>query len=131
VAGGVDAVNWGGFDGWHPVGVLGTLVVLAVSPVVGAGAAYLVIRSARRGLRRGTRRFETPIRRSQWGASALLALGQGANDAQKSVGVMAAVLFATGSISSLDAPFLATLGAALAMAAGTAAGGWGIVRTIG
>jgi PiT family inorganic phosphate transporter len=129
--GGLGAVNWGGFDGWRPVGVLGTLVALAVSPLVGAGSAYLVIRGARRGMRRATRRFETPLREAQWFTSGVLAVGQGANDAQKSIGVIAAVLFATGSISSLQAPFPATFGAALAMAAGTALGGWSIVRTIG
>ena len=32
VEGGADAVNWGGIDGWHPVGVFGTLIALAVSP---------------------------------------------------------------------------------------------------
>ena len=41
VEGGTSAVNWGGFDGWRPVGVIGTLVALAISPVIGA----------RRGLR--------------------------------------------------------------------------------
>jgi PiT family inorganic phosphate transporter len=130
-AGGVDAVNWGSFQGWRPTGVLGTLVALALSPVVGAGAAYVFIRAARRGLRRATRRVDGPLRDAQWLTSGLLALGQGANDAQKSIGVIVAVLFAKGSISSLHAPFLATLGAALAMAGGTLLGGWGIVRTIG
>jgi len=130
-AGGVDAVNWGGFDGWRPVGVVGTLVALALSPVVGAAAGYALIRAGRRALRRATRRFERPLREGQWFASGLLAVGQGANDAQKSIGVIVAVLFADGSISSLQAPFLATLGAALAMAGGTLLGGWAIVRTIG
>lgn len=130
-AGGVDAVNWGGIQGWRPTGVVGTLVALALSPLVGAGAAYVVIRGARRGLRRATRRVETPLREAQWLTSGFLALGQGANDAQKSIGVIVAVLFARGSIASLHAPFAVTLGAALAMAAGTLLGGWGIVRTIG
>jgi PiT family inorganic phosphate transporter len=61
----------------------------------------------------------------------LLALSQGANDAQKSIGVIGAVLLANGTTSSAHAPFLATLGGALAMAGGTALGGWRIVRTIG
>jgi inorganic phosphate transporter, PiT family len=34
--GGVDAIRWGGLDGIHPVGVLGTLIALAVSPALGA-----------------------------------------------------------------------------------------------
>jgi len=37
--GGVDAVNWGGFDGFRPVGVLGTLAALVVAPVIGQGPA--------------------------------------------------------------------------------------------
>jgi inorganic phosphate transporter, PiT family len=130
-AAGVDAVNWGGFDGWRPVGVLGTLIALAVSPLLGATAGYLALRLGRRALRRATRRFEQPLLETQWFAASFLALGQGANDAQKSIGVIVAVLFANGTTASLNAPFLTTLGAALAMSAGTALGGWGIVRTIG
>jgi len=130
-AAGVDAVNWGGLDGWRPVGVLGTLIALAITPPLGAAAGYLALSLGRRALRRATRRFERPFLEAQWFAAGLLAVGQGANDAQKSVGVIVAVLFASGSISSLEAPFLVTLGAALAMAVGTALGGWNIVRTIG
>ena len=44
--GGVDAVNWGGVHGGEPVGVLGTLVSLALSPPLGALGALLVIRVA-------------------------------------------------------------------------------------
>ena len=130
-AAGVDAVNWGGFDGWRPTGIGGTLLALAISPILGAGAAYAAFRVARRGLRRATRRFDEPVRETQWLMSGLLALGQGANDAQKAIGVMALVLLANGTTSSLSAPFAATVGAAVAMAAGTLVGGWGIVRTIG
>jgi inorganic phosphate transporter, PiT family len=130
-ASGVDAVNWGGHDGWRPTGVAGTLAALAIAPLLGAVAAYGAVRLARRALRRATRRFDQPVRETQLVTSGLLALGQGANDAQKSIGVIALVLLANGSTSSLDAPFVAALGAALAMAAGTLLGGWGIVQTIG
>src|SRR6476620_6302007 len=44
VEGGVHAVNWGGLDGWHPVGVLGTLIALALSPLLGGLAALVVVR---------------------------------------------------------------------------------------
>ena len=60
-----------------------------------------------------------------------LSVGQGANDAQKAVGVIAAVLLAHGTTSSLQAPLWATAAASLAMTAGAALGGWRIVRTIG
>jgi PiT family inorganic phosphate transporter len=128
---GLGAVNWGGLDGWRPVGVSGLLLVLAVTPVLGAAAGYAVLVLLRRGLRRATRRFVRPLRQAQWITTGLLALSQGANDAQKSVGVIVAVLFAEGTTSSLHAPVLATLGVVLAMGAGTVIGGWRIVRTVG
>ena len=57
VEGGASAVNWGGFDGWHPVGVIGVLTVLAISPVVGFAAAALTTRLVRRLLRRASARM--------------------------------------------------------------------------
>src|SRR5436190_18035042 len=68
--GGTAAVNWGGFDGVHPEGVAGTLVALAISPVLGLVAALLVIRGLRRLARRATNRIRTPINAGQWVASA-------------------------------------------------------------
>ena len=131
VEGGVDAVNWGGFDGWHPVGVVGTLVALAVSPVVGAVAAFVVLRALRLLLRRATTRVRAPVNTGQWVGSAALAFSHGSNDAQKIVGVVAALLLAAGHTSSLAAPVWVTLASAVALTAGTAFGGWRIVRTIG
>jgi PiT family inorganic phosphate transporter len=130
-AAGLGAVDWGGRDGWRLAGVGGVLVALAISPLVGALAGLVALRVARRALRRGTRRFEGPVKNGQWLTSGLLALSQGANDAQKTVGAVAVVLLGGGATSSLDAPVWATLGAAGAMALGTALGGWRIVRTIG
>ena len=94
--GGDDAVNWGGFDGLHPVGVVGTLVALAISPPLGALTALLVIRALRRFARRATMQIRGPVNGGQWVMSAALAFSHGANDAQKAVGVIAALLLAAG-----------------------------------
>lgn len=131
VQGGVDAVNWGGFDGLHPVGVVGTLAALAISPPLGAIAALLVIRALRRVARRATRRWQAAISNSQWVTSAALAFSHGANDAQKSVGVIAALLLAEGRIDSLDTPSWVVPACAVALTAGTALGGWRIIKTVG
>ena len=131
VAGGVDAVNWGGLDGWHPSGVLGTLVALAVSPALGAVAAVLAIKGLRRGGRRATRRLDVPVRGSEWGMSAALAFSHGANDAQKAVGVVAALLLATQHVDTLAAPLWVKLACAAALTGGTLLGGWRIIRTVG
>jgi PiT family inorganic phosphate transporter len=131
VEGGADAVNWGGFDGWHPVGVVGTLVALAVSPILGALVAFVLIRTLTALFRRATRRLRSPVNAGQWASSAALAFSHGANDAQKAVGVIAALLLASGHTDTLSAPTWAVVGASLALTAGTALGGWRIVDTIG
>jgi PiT family inorganic phosphate transporter len=131
VAAGGDAVHWGGFDGWRPVGVLGVLVVLAVSPLVGFGTAAVLEAAARRGVRRASTAFAGPVRRAQWVTSAWLSFSHGANDAQKSVGIVAALLLANGTTRSLHAPLWVKVASAIALTVGTALGGWSIVRTIG
>jgi PiT family inorganic phosphate transporter len=131
VQGGADAVNWGGFDGVHPVGVAGTLVGLAISPVLGGLAALALIRTLRRVARRATRRWQGVVMSSQWVTSAALAFSHGANDAQKSVGVIAAILLAEGSIDSLTTPSWVIPACAVALTAGTALGGWRIIKTVG
>lgn len=131
VQGGLDAVNWGGLDGIKPVGVFGALIGLAVSPPLGLLAALVGIRALRRAGRRATRRWITPVKASEWGMSATLAFSHGANDAQKSVGVIAALLLANGRIDTLAAPVWTKLVCAAALTLGTALGGWRIIRTVG
>jgi PiT family inorganic phosphate transporter len=131
IEGGADAVNWGGFDGLQPVGVLGTLGGLALSPILGALAALLLIRGLRRAARRATRRWQLLTGNGQWLTSATLAFSHGANDAQKSVGVIAALLLADGRIDSLAPPAWVIPACSVALTAGTALGGWRIIRTVG
>ncbi len=131
VEGGTQAVNWGGLDGIHPVGVFGTLIALAVSPILGGLAALVVIRALRRAARRATRRWRGQVQGGQWVTSAALSFSHGANDAQKSVGVVAALLLADGSIDSLSAPTWVIVACSAALTAGTALGGWRIIRTVG
>jgi PiT family inorganic phosphate transporter len=131
VVGGASAVQWGGWHGGHPSGVLGTLAALAISPLLGAVVALLVIRLLRLAGRRATRRWRTPAGASEWGLSAALAFSHGANDAQKSVGVIAALWVADGRATALAAPGWVPFACALALTAGTAVGGWRIVKTVG
>ncbi|MGZ4181776.1 MAG: anion permease [Solirubrobacteraceae bacterium] len=129
--GGSQAVNWGGFAHGRPVGVLGTLVALAISPPLGALSALLVIRAMRRVGRRATRRWAMPVRGGQWAMAAALAFSHGANDAQKAVGVIAALLLASGRINTLAAPTWVIVVCSAALTLGTALGGWRIIRTVG
>jgi PiT family inorganic phosphate transporter len=129
--GGINAVQWGGLEGLHPVGVFGALIALAISPVFGFLVALGLIRIARRYARRATRRWQGVAANAQWGTSAALAFSHGANDAQKSVGVIAALLLASGEIDSLQTPGWVVPACAVALTIGTALGGWKIIRTVG
>ncbi len=71
------------------------------------------------------------MRAGQWVMSGGLALTHGANDAQKAVGIVAAVLVAAGDAHTLHAPVWAEIACGVALTLGTSFGGWPIVRTIG
>lgn len=129
--GGTSAVRWGGIVDGRPVGVVGVLVALAVSPLAGAAGGALAIAALRRAGRRATRRWMPPVHAAQWVMAAALSFSHGANDAQKSVGVIAALLVATGHLETLHGPVWAAVLCAAALTAGTALGGWRIVRTVG
>ncbi|HXZ56802.1 MAG TPA: inorganic phosphate transporter [Gaiellaceae bacterium] len=131
VEGGLDAIRWGGLDGLKPVGVFGVLIALAVSPPLGFALGFGFLRLVRRALRRGTRLVRGPIRVGEWGMTAALSFGHGANDAQKAMGLIAALLLATGRQSTFAVPLWVKLGCGAALTIGTALGGWRIVHTIG
>jgi PiT family inorganic phosphate transporter len=131
VTGGLSAVQWGGFDGLKPYGVIGVLVALAISPLLGAGAGLALEYAARRAVRRASRRARTPILRGQWGTSAALAFAHGTNDAQKTMGLITLALVSAGNLSEFVVPLWVKVVCALAMTVGTAFGGWRIARTIG
>jgi PiT family inorganic phosphate transporter len=130
-AAGVDAVNWGGLDGWRPVGVVGVLIALAVSPALGLAFGFAIVRLLRLVLRRATRRVRAPIRAGGWAMSAALSFGHGANDGQKAMGMVAALLVADGRLSAFSVPWWVKLTCGAALTAGTLLGGWRIVRTLG
>ena len=71
------------------------------------------------------------FRIGQWASGTFVAYTHGANDAQKTMGVIALALLANGSISHFYIPTWVKIAAGLAIAAGTYVGGWRIMRTIG
>jgi PiT family inorganic phosphate transporter len=131
LAGGMSAVNWGGFDGWKPVGVIGTLVALFISPPLGFLGGLVLVRALRAASRRWTKRWTGPVNGGGWLAAAGLSFSHGGNDAQKAMGVIAVLLLATGETSTLTVPLWAKIVTGLALTLGTALGGWRIVKTIG
>jgi len=128
---GVDAINWGGLEGLHPVGLAGVLIALTVSPLLGLGFGFVLSRLEARALRRASRRVRRPLVRGEWAMAAALAFGHGANDGQKAMGVVAALLLAGGELSTFSVPLWVKLLCGAALTIGTALGGWRIIQTVG
>ena len=72
------------------------------------------------------------FRRAQFVSASLYALGHGGNDAQKTMGIIAVLLYSQGYMGTqFYVPFWVVLACQAAMAIGTLAGGWRIVKTMG
>ncbi len=76
-------------------------------------------------------RVDQYFRKLQLLSAAAYSLGHGGNDAQKTMGVIAGVLYAGGLITEFMIPFWVVLAAHAAIALGTLAGGWRIIHTMG
>jgi len=130
VEAGWHAVGWGGFRGARPYGVLGTLLAIFVSPVIGGLLAGALRRLLGRLLRRASRDVLRTLRGMIWVSAGLVGLADGSNDGQKAMGLATGVLLASGSIRHFAVPLWVTATVAFALAAGTAFGGRRIVRTV-
>ncbi len=109
-----------------------TLIFIVLSPLIGLVLGFGLM-AAIFWLCRGTApsRVDALFRRLQLLSAALFSLGHGANDAQKTMGIIASALFAGGYITTFEIPLWVELAAYTAIAAGTLSGGWRIIHTMG
>jgi len=115
----------------HVTGVMKVILALVLSPVVGFGAGFLLHTVSRYALRAAHPRVNRRLRYGQYLTTAGLAFSHGANDAQKSMGILTLVLLLGGFIPSFEVPFWVMLACAGALTLGILSGGWRIVRTLG
>jgi PiT family inorganic phosphate transporter len=121
--------------GWAvliPAGWSKTLVFIVLSPLIGM-IAGLTLMTAIFWLFRGTPpgRVNHWFRRLQLISAGAFSLSHGANDAQKTMGIVAGLLFASRYIDHFFIPVWVVLAAHAAIALGTLAGGWRIIHTMG
>jgi inorganic phosphate transporter, PiT family len=109
------------------------LLPLVLSPVVAGVIALTATHLAYRIAARGDRRtMARGFRRAQVVSASMVALAHGTNDAQKTMGVITLTLITVGLLPAHAAPPLwVVISAGLAIAAGTAMGGWRIIQTLG
>jgi PiT family inorganic phosphate transporter len=115
-----------------PSGWTKTLIFIVLAPLMGMIFAIL-ISFVTIWLFRGfsPRRVDKWFRRLQLLSAALYSLGHGTNDAQKTMGIIAGVLFTAGYLQEFSIPFWVIMAAHAAIALGTLSGGWRIVHTMG
>jgi PiT family inorganic phosphate transporter len=132
LASGPESVNWGPISNGHLGGVLGVLVGMAVATAAGLLLAWGIESVALRAALRARAGVTPAVRAASWATAAWLAFSHGSNDASKVVGIIAALLVASGRLTSVgDVDLTVILAASLALTVGTAFGGWSIVHTIG
>jgi PiT family inorganic phosphate transporter len=114
-------------------GLLTTGAFIVLSPLLGFFLALLLILIVSwLFVRANPRTVEPTFQWLQFAAASLISLGHGGNDAQKTMGIIAVLLFSQGQLSGdFYVPFWVVLTCQAAMGLGTLFGGWRIVRTVG
>jgi inorganic phosphate transporter, PiT family len=114
-------------------GVLKTAAAIVLSPAVGFMLALgLVLAVSWTFVRKTPYAVDKVFRHLQFVSASLYSLGHGGNDAQKTMGIIAGLLFAQGHLGPhFYVPLWVVLSCQAAMALGTMFGGWRIVKTMG
>jgi PiT family inorganic phosphate transporter len=126
------AVAKAGFGALIAAGWIKTLTYIVIAPVMGLTLALVLTIIVLNVFERWSpSRVDGLFRKLQLLSAALYSLGHGANDAQKTMGIIAGVIFTAGYIKTFDIPWEIVLAAHGAIALGTLTGGWRIVHTMG
>ena len=140
------AITKAGFGAIIASGWTKTLIFIVLSPMIGMAAGWSLMVASTWAFRKARRAAVEPLFRGmQIASSALFSLSHGANDAQKTMGIIVSLLVAgqayfvneTGFLrhfympSGETIPFWIKFGAHFAIAMGTLMGGWRIVHTLG
>ena len=123
VAYGPDKIIW--------KGLFYVVMVLITSPILGFFVGTLFLRITLHLSRNATPKANSFFNRVQIPSSIALALSHGANDAQKSMGLITMALVLLGYYTTFHVPFWVIFSCASAIALGTASGGWRIIKTMG
>jgi PiT family inorganic phosphate transporter len=116
-----------------PAGLTKVLLFIFLSPLIGMVLSFLLmIVTLHTARNRSPRKVDGVFRILQLFSSAVFSLGHGTNDAQKTMGIIAVLLFSTGYLGpEFYVPLWVVLAAHTAIAVGTLAGGWRVIRTLG
>jgi PiT family inorganic phosphate transporter len=122
-----------GFAGVQWAGLNMTLIAIVLSPVLGMLLAMLIMLvSSWMAMRATARGAERSFRALHLLSAAAYSVGHGLNDAQKTMGIIAVLLYSTGYLSGeFEVPHWVAISCYVAIALGTLMGGWRIIETMG
>jgi PiT family inorganic phosphate transporter len=120
-----------GPDAIVPGGLVKVVLPLFLAPVLGLAVGYLAMNFLLFAFRDAAPGVNTLFRRLQIFTMLGLALSHSANDAQKSMGIIALGLFLSGELDSFHVPFGVMAACAAAIALGASRGDWRLIRTLG
>ena len=121
---GFGAIVWGGLSK--------TLIAIVLSPVTGFILGILLVVLVNwLFVRANPAKTDSLFRKLQLVSSALYSIGHGSNDAQKTAGIIAVLLYANGYYEEFTVPTWVVLSCFSVMGLGTMLGGWRIVHTMG
>ncbi|MBI5485583.1 MAG: inorganic phosphate transporter [Deltaproteobacteria bacterium] len=121
---GLSALKWAGLKK--------IILALLISPILGTVIGFIFMLIIYRIFRnQAPSGLNKNFRRLQVVSAAFMAFSHGTADAQKSMGVITMALLSYGFISTFTVPWEVMVACATAMALGTAAGGWRIIKTVG
>jgi inorganic phosphate transporter, PiT family len=122
-----------GFSAIVWTGLTKTLAAIVLSPMTGVVLALLLVFVVSWTFVRSTPAFaDSTFRRLQFVSASLYSLGHGGNDAQKTMGIIAVLLYSHGMTGGeFQVPLWVVLTCQAAMALGTLFGGWRFVNTLG
>ncbi len=121
-------------SGWGIVkvsGFLKVLLALGISPPLGLAAGFLVMKALLFLVRGASPRVNILFKRGQIVTGVALALSHGANDGQKTMGILVMGLLAAGALPEFSVPVWVIVLSGAALALGTFVGGWRLIRTLG
>jgi PiT family inorganic phosphate transporter len=126
------AIAKAGFGSIIASGWTKTIVFIVVAPVIGLVVGLAVMTAIFWVFRHATPSgVDHWFRRLQLVSAAGFSLMHGANDAQKTMGIITGALFTGGYLSTFEVPFWVVIAAHVAIALGTLSGGWRIIKTMG
>lgn len=126
------AVAMAGFDALIYSGWYKPMIFIFLAPFIGMFVAVIIsVLSSWVVRRQPPQRIDRWFRRLQLVSAAAFSLGHGTNDAQKGMGIITAALVTSGALGEYKVPFWVIISCHAAIAGGTLAGGWRVIKTMG